>query len=245
MDEFTSRTARCSVGRVAALDDRREPAVGAAKDAAVAARDRRARTRGRSPRRSARRCVSTSSRRTSVVRSGVSPERTRTSSAAPSSAARAQRTASPVPSGSSWTATGSPSNAAAVAGATTTTSGSTPSARADSRTQSTIRRPRIGCRCFGTSERMRVPRPAAMTTAAERALTVRRHGGWGARIRTWDHGTKTRCLTTWPRPTDAGRSSCHQRRHGPPRRGASATCALRRATASAAEPASSARSNRP
>src|SRR6266516_1377869 len=28
----------------------------------------------------------------------------------------------------------------------------------------------------------------------------RRHGGWGARIRTWDHGTKTRCLTTWPRP---------------------------------------------
>jgi len=25
--------------------------------------------------------------------------------------------------------------------------------------------------------------------------------GWGARIRTWDHGTKTRCLTTWPRPT--------------------------------------------
>ena len=25
-------------------------------------------------------------------------------------------------------------------------------------------------------------------------------GGWGARIRTWDHGTKARCLTTWPRP---------------------------------------------
>ena len=25
--------------------------------------------------------------------------------------------------------------------------------------------------------------------------------GWGARIRTWDHGTKTRCLTTWPRPS--------------------------------------------
>ena len=24
--------------------------------------------------------------------------------------------------------------------------------------------------------------------------------GWGARIRTWDHGTKIRCLTTWPRP---------------------------------------------
>ena len=26
--------------------------------------------------------------------------------------------------------------------------------------------------------------------------------GWGARIRTWDHGTKTRCLTTWPRPRE-------------------------------------------
>ena len=26
--------------------------------------------------------------------------------------------------------------------------------------------------------------------------------GWGARIRTWDHGTKTRCLTTWLRPND-------------------------------------------
>ena len=95
----------------------------------------------------------------------MSPERTSTSSTAPSSASRAQRTASPVPRGSSWTTTGMPSNAAAVAGAATTTSGSTPSARADSSTQSTIRRPRIGCRCFGTSERMRVPSPAAMTTA--------------------------------------------------------------------------------
>ena len=28
----------------------------------------------------------------------------------------------------------------------------------------------------------------------------RRLGGWGARIRTWDHGTKARCLTAWPRP---------------------------------------------
>jgi hypothetical protein len=29
--------------------------------------------------------------------------------------------------------------------------------------------------------------------------------GWGARIRTWDGGTKTRCLTTWPRPIAARR----------------------------------------
>src|SRR5262249_47794740 len=26
-------------------------------------------------------------------------------------------------------------------------------------------------------------------------------GCWGARIRTWDRGTKTRCLTAWLRPT--------------------------------------------
>ena len=32
-----------------------------------------------------------------------------------------------------------------------------------------------------------------------------RHVGWGARIRTWDHGTKARCLTTWPRPSESGR----------------------------------------
>ena len=24
--------------------------------------------------------------------------------------------------------------------------------------------------------------------------------GWGARIRTWDRGSKVLCLTTWPRP---------------------------------------------
>ena len=28
--------------------------------------------------------------------------------------------------------------------------------------------------------------------------------GWGARIRTWDHGTKTRCLTAWLRPRRGG-----------------------------------------
>src|SRR5207237_930998 len=27
--------------------------------------------------------------------------------------------------------------------------------------------------------------------------------GWGARIRTWDRGTKTRCLTTWLRPNES------------------------------------------
>ena len=42
-------------------------------------------------------------------------------------------------------------------------------------------------------------------------------GGWGARIRTWDHGTKTRCLTTWPRPSEMpGRSVCHSQAAGIP-----------------------------
>ena len=59
-----------------------------------------------------------------------------------------------------------PSNAPAVSGDATTTSGSAPRGRAASTIQSTIRRPRIGCRCLGVAERMRVPRPPAMTTAA-------------------------------------------------------------------------------
>ena len=29
---------------------------------------------------------------------------------------------------------------------------------------------------------------------------VGKGNGWGARIRTWDAGTKNRCLTTWPHP---------------------------------------------
>ena len=137
----------------------------------------------------------------------MSPERTSTSSA-PASALSAQRTASPVPSGSLLHGDRrSPSNASAVSGEATTTSGSAPSGRAASTTQSTIRRPRIGCRCFGVAERMRVPRPPAMTTAASLGAGFGhgRHVGWGARIRTWDHGTKTRCLTAWPRPSESGR----------------------------------------
>ena len=53
-----------------------------------------------------------------------------------------------------------------VSGEATTTSGVGPSGRAASSTQSTMRRPRIGCRCFGMAERMRVPSPPAITTAA-------------------------------------------------------------------------------
>ena len=91
-------------GRVDGLDDRLEVAVGVADDAAVAPDvGRHEREHGRR-RAAACRCVATSASSSSVVSSGVSPERTRTSSA-PSSASRALRTASPVPSGRSWTAT--------------------------------------------------------------------------------------------------------------------------------------------
>src|SRR5207244_1539511 len=38
------------------------------------------------------------------------------------------------------------------------------------------------------------------------------HQSWGARIRTWDRGTKTRCLTTWLRPTIC-RSKCRNESH--------------------------------
>src|SRR5262245_35409931 len=66
-------------------------------------------------------------------------------------------------------------------------------------TQSTIRRPSSGWRCFGVALFMRVPIPPAITTAA-RDFAMSGKSGWGARIRTWDHGTKTRCLTAWLRP---------------------------------------------
>ena len=141
-----------------------------------------------------------------MVSSGVSPERTSTSSA-PASAACALRTASPVPSGCSCTATVRPSNSSAVSGEATTTSGSAPSGRAASTIQSTIRRPRIGCRCLGVAESIACPPASGHDDGCELGAGFGhgRHVGWGARIRTWDHGTKTRCLTTWPRPSESGR----------------------------------------
>ena len=99
------------------------------------------------------------------MRTGVSPESTSTSSASPS-AFRAARTASPVPSGRSWIATSTAVKASAVSGEATTTSGSGSSGAAAATTQSTMRRPSNGCRCLASEERMRVPRPPAITTAA-------------------------------------------------------------------------------
>ena len=151
--------------RVGRLDDRLEVAVGAADDPAVAADvggDEREHGRAGGPATGASRSAPRAARSSGAAcrRRGSAPRRRRRAPPA------ALRTASPVPSGCSCTATVSPSNWSAVSGEATTTSGSAPSGRAASTIQSTIRRPRIGCRCLGVAERMRVPRPPAMTTAA-------------------------------------------------------------------------------
>src|SRR5579871_6498351 len=106
------------------------------------------------------------SRSISAVRSTASPASTSTCSERPSSASRAALAASPVPSGVCWTATSAPSKWAAVVGEATTTIGSAPASRAAPITQSTMRRPRSGCRCLATDDFIRVPRPAARKTAA-------------------------------------------------------------------------------
>src|SRR5712691_7333363 len=63
-----------------------------------------------------------------------------------------------------------PSKSSAVSGDATTTICSAPASRPAAITQSTIRRPSSGCRCFGVADRIRVPRPPAMTTAASGEL---------------------------------------------------------------------------
>src|SRR5205807_4493525 len=149
------------------------------------------------------RWLSTSARMRLAVSAGTSPFSTSTSPEKPRSASFAQRRASPVPSGVRWIAISTPSYAVAVSGDATTTIRSTPACCAACTTQSTIRRPSSGCRCFGVALFMRVPRPPAITTAAS-GFAMSGEDDWGARIRTWDHGTKTRCLTTWPRPRATG-----------------------------------------
>ena len=118
-----------------------------------------------------RRCSSTSPSRSSDVIRGVSPASTSRSPVKSSSASRAEGTASPVPSGRCCTAIVTPaesvpSRSLLPSGEETTTKGSARSGSRAASTQSTRRRPRIGSRCFGRLERIRVPRPAAITTAA-------------------------------------------------------------------------------
>src|SRR3954447_19176366 len=117
------------------------------------------------------RCSSTSCCSRAEVSRGWSPETTRSSRTSPT-LPRAARSESPVPSGRCWTATSIPSKACTVAGATTSTSGSGPSGWTAATTQSTRRRPSSGWRCFGVADFIRVPRPAAMMTAARSLIAT-------------------------------------------------------------------------
>ena len=158
------------------------------------------------PRRPRRSCVvderARGARRSS---SGVSPRRARARRRRSPRAPRARRrrrrrcrAAAPGPRPST------PSYASCVSGEATTTTGSAPTSRAAAITQSTMRRPSSGWRCFGTADACgcRGRRPSRRLRGRRvRSPSV---DGWGARIRTWDRGTKTRCLTTWLRPTDCG-----------------------------------------
>ena len=121
---------------------------------------------------------------------------------------RAAATASPVPRGSAWTASSPPASERrarpARSGEQTTTSGVRPERPARRRAPSRrARRPEQRVEVLRAAGRIRVPRPAAMTTAASGEVTDRY--GWGGRIRTSGHGTKTRCLTAWLRPIAASR----------------------------------------
>src|SRR5262245_24535357 len=114
--------------------------------------------------------VSTRSSSTSAVRSGVSPESTSTSLCSGASRSWATRTASPVPRGSCCTTMSRPSKLSLAPGDVTTTIGYAPAPLAASMTQSMTRRPSSGCRCLGVAERILVPSPAAITTAANMSL---------------------------------------------------------------------------
>src|SRR3954451_11824538 len=95
----------------------------------------------------------------------------------------AERTASPVPLGSSWVATSTPSgswSASRRCGPSTTTTRPAPASCAARIGQPIIGRPQIGCRTLGVSDFMRVPSPAARIStvgAGTRASEYRHAGG--------------------------------------------------------------------
>ena len=126
---------------------------------------------------------------------------------------RAARSESPVPSGCSCTATSTPSNASAASGDRTTTSGSAPTRphRLDDPVDEPPPEQRV------QMLRRRGLHPRAETGGHHDGCEVAGHQSWGARIRTWDRGTKTRCLTTWLRPTEI-RTSLSRSRVGSEKR---------------------------
>ncbi len=86
-----------------------------------------------------------------------------------SRASRPTRAASPVPRWRSWTATATPAGSASRTASppcpTTTTVLVAPAAARASSTHATIGRPAIGWTTFGRADLIRVPWPAARTTA--------------------------------------------------------------------------------
>src|SRR4051794_22454650 len=113
--------------------------------------------------------VLTRSSRTAAETSGTSPLITTTAPLSGSSG-RAATTAPPVPFGSGCTAVAVPSGSAPsrlIPGDVTTTTAVAPAPLAASTGQATSGRPQRSCSTFGTAERMRVPWPAAMTTAVK------------------------------------------------------------------------------
>ena len=69
-------------------------------------------------------------------------------------------------------------------------------------------RPQASCSSLGREDFIRVPLPRQvlrMRAVRWSSVCLRCDRSWGAWIRTRDHGTKTRCLTTWPRPIATGR----------------------------------------
>ena len=80
-------------------------------------------------------------------------------------------------------------------------------------TCSSMGRPPTAWVTLGKRDFIRVPLPAARMTAAKRLIRANNNSlryddqrattGSGARIRTWDRGSKVHCLTTWPRRNDA------------------------------------------
>ena len=61
--------------------------------------------------------------------------------------------------------------------------------------------PSSGCRCFGVGRAHARAEAGGHDDDCEWTAHAA-DDGWGARIRTWDRGTKTRCLTTWLRPSE-------------------------------------------
>ena len=121
----------------------------------------------------------------------------------------AAATASPVPLGSSWTATTTPSGSRSSSrrfGLSTTTTFPAPASSAAATGHRISGRPQSGCRTFGSAERMRVPSPAAMmtTVGADTARIV--VSALGARSSPCGESSNGRTLGFGPR--DQGSNPC-------------------------------------